>query len=95
MKTITTPTKKASNQESLVMSNIVSIKENEKFYIEEFLNDFKNIKNEISLFDLNKLYLINLSLNYDQTWYSGLDEIYLNIFNFVNKQYNLFDALAE
>jgi hypothetical protein len=66
--------------------------ENEQSDISSMIQSFNN---EISIFKLNEKYLKEVSLNYNRQWCNGLDESYITIYSFLNKYYNLFDALER
>lgn len=49
----------------------------------------------VSLYHMMRAYLKELSLNCGYSWPSGVDEIYLNLFNQLCKHYDLFEAILE
>jgi len=42
-----------------------------------------------------KIFLRNLSLNYDLLWYSGVDEVYASLFEMYNKYSEVFEELEK
>ena len=72
--------------------NLKTIKENEASIIVGILN---LLQPETTICDMVKFYLRNLSLNYDQLWYSGIDEIYASLFEMYSKYSDVFEELEK
>lgn len=63
--------------------------------VARLLDKYKAESNSISIYHMIKCYLRELSVNYEQKWSHNLDNIYLRLFEYVNRHYELLDSIMQ